>query len=173
MARGRSEWGLGRHRGELRAALAEAHAVVHGHRHRWLAIAMALATTVFAVVDGVLFKPLPYERPRELYLVSGGYQEGQSSGIVVAPRNLRDWAAAAPGISITGFTLLKAIDREAKRIGVTRQASSNCASLIPSRRRPIVGSFAARPATGPINALAKIQSARRREAEPVLLLVGK
>ena len=62
-----------------------------------IALSMALATTVFAVVDGVLFKPLPYPRPNELYLVSGGYQRGQRDGIAIAPRNLRDWAASAPG----------------------------------------------------------------------------
>jgi hypothetical protein len=62
---------------------------------------MAFATTVFALVDGVLFKP-PYERPGELYDVSGGFQQGQRF-IDVAPRNLRDWAEAAPGVVITGF----------------------------------------------------------------------
>ena len=36
---------------------------------------MALATTVFAVVDDVLFQTLPYERPEELFEVSGGYSE--------------------------------------------------------------------------------------------------
>ena len=34
-----------------------------------LGVSMGLATVVFAVVDGVLFKPLPYPRPLELYLV--------------------------------------------------------------------------------------------------------
>src|SRR6185295_4553059 len=42
-----------------------------------VALSMTLATTVFAVVDGVLFKPLPYERASELFAVSGGYQRGQ------------------------------------------------------------------------------------------------
>jgi putative ABC transport system permease protein len=62
-----------------------------------IALSMALATTVFAVVDGVLFKPLPYPTPDELYMVSGGYQRGQRDGIAIAPRNLRDWTASAPG----------------------------------------------------------------------------
>lgn len=68
-----------------------------------IALCMAFATTVFALVDGVLFKPLPYDRPGELYDVSGGFQQGQRFGIEVAPRNLRDWAEAAPGVIITGF----------------------------------------------------------------------
>jgi putative ABC transport system permease protein len=69
-----------------------------------IGLTLALATTVFAVVDGVLFKPLPYTRAAELYRVSGGYQRGQHSGIVVAPRNLRDWAdAAADGALMAAY----------------------------------------------------------------------
>jgi putative ABC transport system permease protein len=68
-----------------------------------IALGIALSTTVFAIVDGVLFKPLPYPRASELYLVSGGYQKGQSGGIVVAPRNLRDWADAVPDVGMTAF----------------------------------------------------------------------
>jgi len=68
-----------------------------------IALGMALATTVFAVVDGVLFKPLPYERADELFRVTGGYQTGQRSGIAVAQRNLVDWAAAAPGVTIAAY----------------------------------------------------------------------
>ena len=67
------------------------------------ALALAFGTTTFAVVDGVLFKPLPYPRSSELYYVSGGFQRGQHSGIAVAPRNLRDWAAAAPDAGMTAF----------------------------------------------------------------------
>jgi putative ABC transport system permease protein len=39
------------------------------------ALSMALATTIFAIVDGVLFKPLPYPNPDELYAVSGVLDE--------------------------------------------------------------------------------------------------
>src|SRR5687768_16724098 len=34
-----------------------------------IALGMTLATTVFAVVDGLLFKPLPYQRASELFVV--------------------------------------------------------------------------------------------------------
>ena len=34
------------------------------------ALGIALATTVFAVVDGVLFKPLPYARATEVFGLS-------------------------------------------------------------------------------------------------------
>ena len=63
-----------------------------------MALCMALSTTVFAIVDGVLFKPLPYARPAELYLMTGGYlTKAQRGGISVSPRNVRDWTAAVPG----------------------------------------------------------------------------
>lgn len=63
-----------------------------------MALTLALSTTVFAVVDGVLFKPLPYARPAELHMMNGGYQGNrQRGGISVAPRNIRDWTAAVPG----------------------------------------------------------------------------
>jgi hypothetical protein len=64
-------------------------------------LSMALAVTVFAIVDGVLFKPLPYSHVDDLYVMSGGYQRGQSGGIAVAPRNARDWEAAVPGAAMT------------------------------------------------------------------------
>jgi putative ABC transport system permease protein len=36
-----------------------------------VAVGIALAATVFALVDGVLFKPLPYRAPQELYAIQG------------------------------------------------------------------------------------------------------
>src|ERR1019366_1342284 len=65
------------------------HAFRSLRRARWysgtvigvIALGMALATTVFAVFDGVLFKPLPYSKASELFSVTGGYQKGQRAGI--------------------------------------------------------------------------------------------
>ena len=39
------------------------------------ALSMAVATTIFALVDGVLFRPLPYPEPDELYAVSGVFDD--------------------------------------------------------------------------------------------------
>ena len=46
-----------------------------------IALAIALAATVFAVVDGVLFKPLPFARAAELHNVMGttGARQGSAS----------------------------------------------------------------------------------------------
>jgi predicted permease len=70
-----------------------------------IALSMALATTVFAVVDGVLFKPLPSPHDEQLYAIQPGFTKlaradrRESAG----PVDLAAWSAAAPGASITGF----------------------------------------------------------------------
>jgi hypothetical protein len=71
------------------------------------ALGMALASTVFAVVDGVLFKPLPYPEPGDLYAVSGRFRADvpPSDRIIemVAPNDVTAWAEAAPGVFVTGI----------------------------------------------------------------------
>lgn len=71
-----------------------------------IALSMALATTVFAVVDGVLFKPLPYDRPADLYNLSGGYSPElaakvpnavpQRSGLAISKNDIVRLADAIP-----------------------------------------------------------------------------
>lgn len=55
-----------------------------------IALTMTLATTVFAFVDGVLFKPLPYAHAEQLYLVGGPYR------MLASSREVAEWAAAVP-----------------------------------------------------------------------------
>ena len=79
-----------------------------------IALSMALATTVFAVVDDVLFKTLPYERPEELFEVSGGYSEevlarpglsaARGSALSLSLRDGNDFAAAVPEAKFAAFT---------------------------------------------------------------------
>jgi hypothetical protein len=74
-----------------------------------IALSMTLATTVFAVVDGVLFKPLPYPSPSELYGIEGWFswatERGSSSlnaiSRVTSTRGLRPCrtSASAPACS--------------------------------------------------------------------------
>jgi putative ABC transport system permease protein len=84
-----------------------------------LALAMALGTTVFAVVDGVLFKPLPYARAGELYDVSGGYSVRpeytpaqrqfaaiNTPGRAVSLRDLEDWRRAWPEVELAAYQSL-------------------------------------------------------------------
>jgi hypothetical protein len=75
-----------------------------------IALGIALATTVFAVVDGVLFKPLPYERPRELYDVSGGFQRLPDLAMPsVSLPDVRAWMTAAPDVRFATISVGGAI----------------------------------------------------------------
>src|SRR5688572_25526939 len=78
-----------------------------------IALSMALATTVFAVVDDVLFKTLPYERPEELFEVSGGYSEevlarpgvsARGSALSLSLRDGNDFATAVPEARFAAYT---------------------------------------------------------------------
>ncbi|MEX2271402.1 MAG: FtsX-like permease family protein [Vicinamibacterales bacterium] len=68
-----------------------------------IALSMALATTVFAVVDGVLFKPLPYPRAHELYSLEPGFTERIRGTPSVSLRELDVWRTAMPDVEFTGF----------------------------------------------------------------------
>lgn len=70
------------------------------------ALGMALATTVFAVVDGVLFKPLPYPDADRLVAIEPGFNNipASLSASVSSVKDIADWQAAAPGVAITGFS---------------------------------------------------------------------
>jgi predicted permease len=72
-----------------------------------IALSMSLAITVFAVVDGVLFKPLPYPQASHLYSVWPGFarlgrsQEPMGASLV----DLANWSAATGDTGITGFSV--------------------------------------------------------------------
>lgn len=72
-----------------------------------IALAMTLATTVFAMVDGVLFKPLPYRGPSDLYDVSGSFRALSSDAfrISASRADVRAWSSAAPEVPITSFAI--------------------------------------------------------------------
>ena len=78
-----------------------------------IAIGMALSTTVFAVVDGVLFKPLTYPQADRLVVIEPGFTDLPAPPSSSAPlvrratgasvRDVADWQAAAPDALITGI----------------------------------------------------------------------
>jgi predicted permease len=68
-----------------------------------MAVCSALLTTVFAVVDGVLFKPLGYPSEHQLFAVDlratpRNYRQS------VAGHDLEAWTRAMPGVRLTGFS---------------------------------------------------------------------
>jgi predicted permease len=79
-----------------------------------IALGMTLATTVFAVVDGVLFRPLPYPDASRLVAIEPGFAElpapapGASTSSVrrtysVSAVDIANWRAAEPDVAITAF----------------------------------------------------------------------
>jgi len=73
-----------------------------------IALGMALATTVFAVVDGVLFKPIALPDADRLFTVRPGFKGlAQPTGydlVAVSRKDIDDWSAAAPDAAFTAFS---------------------------------------------------------------------
>jgi putative ABC transport system permease protein len=70
-----------------------------------LGIGIALSAVVFAVVDGVLFKPLPYSRIEELRIVQPERSSApSSSAALVSFVEIDAWAAAIPGVPLTAMS---------------------------------------------------------------------
>jgi predicted permease len=70
-----------------------------------MALTLTLATVVFAIVDGVLFRPLPYPNPEQLFLIEPGVDgvARPEYGTSVGEADVAAWAAAAPGVRFTAF----------------------------------------------------------------------
>jgi len=74
-------------------------------RSRWyacgvlvvVALGVCLNTAVFEIVDGTLFRPLPYARPFDLFRVFGGTGDQE---LAVAPPDVHSWKSAIPTIGM-------------------------------------------------------------------------
>ena len=116
------------------------------------ALSMALVTTAFAIVDGVLFKPLPYPNADELQIV-----DPPSS--VASMQDVREWAATIPDIPLAAFQRVSPF--QAGVIGVERPVRIYAAWIGPQFLEvlgtpPLAGGFAPadfEPTTGMIPAL--------------------
>jgi len=85
-----------------------------------LAVGCALLTSVLAIVDGVLFKPLGYPGERQLFAVqlsssANGYRQAVESDDFDA------WSRAAPGAVFTGFRQHSCWSTPTKRPGSSGQ----------------------------------------------------
>jgi hypothetical protein len=64
-----------------------------------LALGLALATVTFAVVDGVLFKPLPYTRSQDLFVVRADVSTAPQADVpLVSAREIDAWTSAGPNL---------------------------------------------------------------------------
>ena len=69
-----------------------------------IALGMMLATTVFAVVDGVLFKPLPYPEVGRLYAIEAGWRADSAPGVhSVSWSDVSAWHTALPEATFAVF----------------------------------------------------------------------
>ena len=102
-----------------------------------MAVACALLTSVLAIVDGVLFKPLGYPGERDLVAIRVSSSRSSLRPSVEA-RHLAAWAQSAPEVAFTGF----------------RQHSMDIADVQANffdviGVRPALGGFAAEDFEGP------------------------
>jgi predicted permease len=70
-----------------------------------IALAMVLASTTFAVVDGVLFKPLPYPDADRLFFLYGARNTRGAQHLSFRPVDMRHWRAV-PGVRFAMFDRL-------------------------------------------------------------------
>jgi putative ABC transport system permease protein len=71
-----------------------------------IAVTMALATTTFAIVDGVLFKPLPYPEADRLVVIEPAFLNLPRPATTitgVSEVDVRNWQAAVPDVPMTAF----------------------------------------------------------------------
>lgn len=119
------------------------------HRSPWyastviavLASGMVLGTVAFAVVDGVLFKTLPFERPSELFVVQGvSSSPPDAAAPPVSFQQIRTWADAAPelifsAVSAAPDAVVDGPGRESWRAAVDERFFDVVG------QRPLIGGF--------------------------------
>ena len=119
-----------------------------------IALGMALSTAVFAVVDGVLFKPLTYPQADRLVAIQPGFNNlpaptSPSASLVrrvmsASVRDIADWQAAAPDAVITGLQarqwpgMGEGVNETPFGVGLVQRNFFETVAV-----RPLVGGFAA------------------------------
>lgn len=72
-----------------------------------VALSVSLAATVFAVVDGVLFRALPYPDSDDIYVLSGAIKEEPGPGDrgvrLMSVVEVNSWNDRVPGLAATGL----------------------------------------------------------------------
>ena len=71
-----------------------------------LAAGMTLTTVAIAIVDGVLFKPLPFPRADEVFVVTPRAAASPEAAPPVSVAHVDAWASAAPDLTFSGVSAL-------------------------------------------------------------------
>lgn len=109
-----------------------------------IALSTALGTAIFAIVDGALFKPLPYHDPSRLFAVALGFSrlsEPLAPMRPVSPAAVAGWRAALPDLTFTAFDTsgLQTVGRQDN----VRRADVDPFFFDALGVRPMVGGFSA------------------------------
>jgi putative ABC transport system permease protein len=70
-----------------------------------VALGLSLAATVFAIVDGVLFKPLPYPDGHQLVAIDPGFSTPPRSAGNVGPDLIDQWQAGVPDVKLSALVV--------------------------------------------------------------------
>lgn len=104
-----------------------------------IALSMALAITVFAVVDGVLFKPLPYLRVSELMSVEASRGAVTGGSFSVSSSEVTAWQAAVPEAAFATFEFGNSYDIDDGEPAHFTEVSANFFDVLGLR--PLIGGF--------------------------------
>jgi putative ABC transport system permease protein len=131
-----------------------------------MALGIALSATVFAVVDGVLFKPLPYPDADRLVAIQPGFTDPTVSGRPpVSANELAAWQAQLPDVRFTGISLSPTTGFEGPNEGPLGGAIVHPTFFDVLGVRPLIGGFAPEDfqhAGGPVPAIISYDLWQRR-----------
>ena len=122
-----------------------------------LALGIGANTAIFSVIENVLLRPLPYDRPQQLIEIWDTYAVAPGVPLGVAPGDFQDWRAQATTVSaMAGFSWLadgaNSTGGESPQRVEIQYATSNLFPMLGVK--PVVGRFFLsaedRPGSAPI-----------------------
>ena len=105
-----------------------------------IALAISLAAITFAIVDGVLFKPLPYDRAHELFDVMGSSGRPRETASLAAA-DVEYLRAADPAIAVAAFRFTPPFQHRERPDLLIGSAAIDPHFFTVLGQQPLVGGF--------------------------------